>query len=143
MKTSLSAGGVVVNPQGNVLVVNQDGVSWSLPKGHIDPDETARQAAEREIKEESGVTDLHFVDELGSYERYKIGKNGIGEDKSSPKHITIFLLTTNQTSLAPEDPRHPEARWVAPEAVAELLTHPKDRAFYESIMPEMKEMLAA
>ena len=53
-----SAGGVVVNAEGKVLVVNQHGTSWSLPKGHIEDGEDALAAARREIYEESGVSDL-------------------------------------------------------------------------------------
>ena len=34
-----TAGGVVVNKKGRILVVNQRGTSWSLPKGHIEPGE--------------------------------------------------------------------------------------------------------
>lgn len=138
MHKSFSAGGVVLNPSGQVLVVNQDGVSWSLPKGHIDPGETARQAAEREVKEETGVTTLHFVGELGSYERHKIAKGAAGEDTTELKHITLFLFTTKQLELAPEDPRHPEARWIAPSEVAALLTHPKDKIFFIRVMPKLR-----
>ena len=54
-KHTESAGGVVLNEKGEVLVVSQKGETWSLPKGHLDEWETARQAAEREICEESGV----------------------------------------------------------------------------------------
>lgn len=137
MRQTHSAGGVVVGPHGKVLVVNQNGDSWSLPKGHIDPGEDARTAAEREIAEESGITQLTFVAELGQYQRYKIGKGGQGDDTSNLKTITMFLYKTGQTELAPTDPHNPEAKWVSPQEVAALLTHSKDRAFFESILPQI------
>jgi ADP-ribose pyrophosphatase YjhB (NUDIX family) len=114
-----------------VLVVNQNGNSWSLPKGHIDPGESARQAAEREIREESGVSQLDFIKHLGDYERFRIGLDG-REETAELKHITMYLYRTNQLELQPEDPDNPEARWVKPDEVADLLTHPKDKAFFES-----------
>jgi 8-oxo-dGTP pyrophosphatase MutT (NUDIX family) len=126
-----SAGGVVLNSSGEVLVVNQKGDSWSLPKGHIDPGETAEEAARRETYEEAGITEMTLVRELGTYERYKIGKDGAGEDESELKRITMFVFTTEQEALAPVDENHPEARWVAVDDVASLLTHPKDAAFFE------------
>ena len=60
-KVTVSAGGVVINGQKMILVVNQNGTSWSLPKGHVDLGEEPLQAAIREITEESGVDDLHFL----------------------------------------------------------------------------------
>src|SRR3990167_7325349 len=89
-----SAGGVVLNPRGEVLVVNQNGNSWSLPKGHIDPGESARGAAQREILEESGVDGLTYLDDLGSYERYRIGKEG-SDDLTELKTIHLFLFKTD------------------------------------------------
>ncbi len=133
-KKSYSAGGVVVNAQGQVLVVNQRGNSWSLPKGHLDPGENARQAAEREIYEESGVRELTYVRDLGSYERPRIAKGGKGDDAVEVKHLTFFLYRTTQTTLKPIDPHNPEARWVAPAEVARLLTHPLDKAFFLSVL---------
>src|SRR5580698_4953632 len=90
-KVTVSAGGVVINQQGMVLVVDQNGTSWSLPKGHVDPGEDPLEAAIREIMEESGVTDIHFVNTLGAYGRYKIGKNA-GDDKSEWKVLLFFLF---------------------------------------------------
>lgn len=130
MKKTHSAGGIVLSPSGDVLVVNQNGDSWSLPKGHVDPDETPKEAAVREIAEESGITQLTLVRELETYERYLIGIDG-QDDTSERKSITMFLFRTDQVQLAPTDPHNPEARWVKPDAVADLLTHPKDKAFFE------------
>jgi len=126
------AGGVVLNPEGKVLVVSQHGDSWSLPKGHVDAGEDAISAAKREITEESGITDLQLVKPLGSYQRFRIALGG-GEDKSELKTIQMFLFKTSQEILKPIDPGNPEARWVDRNEVAELLTHPKDKEFFESI----------
>ena len=136
MKRTFTAGGVVLNAKGEVLVVNQRGNSWSLPKGHIDPGEDDLAAARREIAEESGITQLDFVKPLGTYERHRIGKNG-GEDTTELKQMRFFLFRTNQSKLAPTDPVNPEARWIARDKVSELLTHPKDRDFFERILADL------
>lgn len=132
MTKTHSAGGVVTNCQDEVLVVSQHGTSWSLPKGHIDPGEDALVAARREIYEESGIRDLEFVRELGTYERHKIGLDG-GDDPSELKVITMFLFRTSEKSLRPVDAENPEARWVEKTEVAGLLTHAKDKEFFRSI----------
>ena len=136
MKKTQSAGGVVLNEKGEVLVVNQRGNSWSLPKGHVDPGEDLLSAARREILEESGIADLEFVRDLGGFERHRIGLHG-GDDLSELKEIRIFLFRTNQRELNPTDPDNPEARWVKKEDVAELLTHRKDREFFLKILPAL------
>jgi ADP-ribose pyrophosphatase YjhB (NUDIX family) len=132
MKRTHSAGGVVTNHEGKVLVVSQHGTSWSLPKGHIDADEEALAAARREIFEESGICDLEFVRELGTYERHRIGVDG-GDDPSELKVITMFLFRTGETSLRPVDPENPEAKWVERTKVAGVLTHEKDKEFFQRI----------
>jgi len=138
MQKVQSAGAVILNPRGEVVVVSQQGDSWSLPKGHVDPGESALEAAKREVAEESGITELQFVRKLGSHERYRIGKGGTGEDTSELKEIHMFLFTTDEDTLAPVDPGNPEARWVPIDEVAELLTHPKDKEFFESIKDSLK-----
>ncbi len=131
-KKTETAGGVVLNKIGRVLVVSQRGTSWSLPKGHIDPGEDKLQAAIREIAEESGILRLTLVKELGSYSRYKIGPGGVKEDKSELKVIHMFLFNTDESKLQPTDPHNPEARWVHIDDVEGLLTHPKDKLFFKT-----------
>ena len=130
MKKTESAGGVVLNARGEVaLVRNGPEGFWGFPKGHVDEGEDALGAARREIAEEAGLDDLTLVNDLGSYERYK-GLPGGGDDMSELKRIRMFLFTTTQEALAPRDPGNPEARWVEQGSVEELLTHPKDKAFF-------------
>lgn len=128
-----SAGGIVLGPGGRVLVVHQMGSSWSLPKGHLDPGEDDLRAARREILEESGVSDLTLLSDLGEYERFRIGKEG-AEDPSELKAIRMFLFSTGQEALRPSDPHNPEARWVEPAQVEALLTHPRDREFFLGVL---------
>jgi ADP-ribose pyrophosphatase YjhB (NUDIX family) len=134
-----SAGGVVLNPSGEVLVVSQNGTSWSLPKGGLEPWEEGQPeiAARREIYEESGIKQLQLLGTLGDYTRTALGRDG-QEDTTERKHITIFLFTTPDTELRPVDADNPEARWVPTDEVAALLTHPADQAFFTSILSQIK-----
>ena len=132
-----SAGGVVLNPKGEVLVVDQEGTSWSLPKGHIEKGEKVLEAAEREIYEESGINDLELVKELGSYQRYTISDDGRGENKSEVKTIYMFLFKTRQEKLKPVDDHNPQAKWLNKKSIADRLTHPKDKEFFLSIIDKL------
>ena len=138
-KASYSAGGVILNSKGEICVVSQHGKHWSLPKGHLEKDEDALMAAKRETAEESGLTELKLLDKLGTYTRYRISKLG-SDDKGVLKHITMFLFTTPQMNLAPTDPENPIARWVAIDDVANLLTHPKDKDFFNEHKNKIAEV---
>ncbi|HAJ35291.1 MAG TPA: hypothetical protein DCL15_06315 [Chloroflexi bacterium] len=65
-KQYAAAGGVVIDA-GRMLVLDRPlRREVRLPKGHIDPGETAAQAALRETTEESGYADLEILEDLGS-----------------------------------------------------------------------------
>ena len=129
-----SAGGVILNNQ-EVLLVSQHGKSWSLPKGHLDPGESLLAAAYREIHEETGITHLQYIQKLGSYKRYKIGKTNDTEDKSELKDMHFFLFKTAQRFTQSHDTDNPDVEWVPIEHVEKKLTHPKDKDFFTSIIP--------
>lgn len=135
MKNKILAGGVVVGLDNKIVVVNQNGNSWSLPKGSLETGEDELAGAKREIYEETGIQPekLKLIKKLGSYKRYSLGKNGQEEDKSVMGVRHFYLFITKQTELCPLDPENPVALWVNKDDVANLLTHPKDKEFFESI----------
>ena len=48
-----------------ILLIQDSKNRWTIPKGHIEPGETAKQAAVREIGEESGLKNVEVLTWLG------------------------------------------------------------------------------
>ena len=48
-----------------ILLIQDSRERWTIPKGHIEEGENARQTAAREIKEETGLKDIEIKDWLG------------------------------------------------------------------------------
>ncbi len=136
VKHTKSAGGVILNPKGEVLVVSQHGTTWSLPKGHLEEGEDEVAAARREIYEETGIKQLDLVEKLGTFQRYQLDEKG-NEVRSEWKTIVIYLFKTKTIALKPIDPENPEARWVSKDKIADLLTRPEDKDFFRGVIDKI------
>jgi 8-oxo-dGTP pyrophosphatase MutT (NUDIX family) len=115
-----SAGGVVVDDDRLVVIVPVKRAAngarvLGLPKGHPDGDETAEEAARREVAEEAGVTGELLTD-LGDVE-YRYARRG---DRVA-KRVRFFLYRYVSGDVADHDHEIEEARWMLmAEAVREL-----------------------
>ena len=127
--TRHSAGGIIINSRNEIVLVQQGGVSWSFPKGHLETNETPLEAAKREISEETGIKDLILEKELESYTRTSDVYTPDGIEVVNKK-ITLFIFRTSQEELITEDEVTSEIRWVDRNLVPDLLTHPLDKDFY-------------
>lgn len=135
-----SAGGVVLDREGKLLLIEQHGNTWSLPKGGVEEGESELEAAKREIWEETGVRNLELVGELGSYERFSLAKDGVSEMKElGLRRRTFFLFRTDEEKLEPQDGEVTKAIWVSLEGALSMLSHPKDRKFLESVVQKITE----
>lgn len=70
-----------------VLLVQHHIGHWAFPKGHADPGETDRQAAERELREETGLTIQRFLSPEPLIESYFF----IFEGQRISKTVQYFL----------------------------------------------------
>jgi len=108
------AGGIVVRKNGDRLSVllvraKKDPTVWIFPKGHIEPGETAADAALRETREESGV-DGDLVKPIGEPLAFNNGRYDVS--------VQYFLIRPRSES-AETDGR--EKRWFTIEDALDLL----------------------
>ena len=127
MKQTYSAGGIIINKHNEILLINEGDGFWGLPKGRIKNNEEILAAARREIKEETGLTRLEFVKELGTYQRHPV-ISGI-EDPKELKNITLFLFRTDEL-IPPANEEDNECAWFSLEDAANKLSHPEDRKLF-------------
>jgi 8-oxo-dGTP pyrophosphatase MutT (NUDIX family) len=121
-----SAGGVVVRGDQVVVIVPTrraaDGTRvLALPKGHVDPGETPVQAAEREVREETGII-AEPVSELGET-RYWYRRDG----RTIGKSVSFFLFTHVGGDTADHDDEVEEVRWIGLSQAVEELSHDAER----------------
>lgn len=120
------------------LVRTHRGKGWTFPKGHVEGGESDEEAARREIEEETGLTDLELIDDLGQYERYRIGPNGTDDDTSELKEIHLYLFAATPHAKLVPSMEVAEAEWVALPRVITSLTHPKDRAWFTTVFERVR-----
>lgn len=63
-----TAGGIVYRKDGKnveILLIQDAKDRWTIPKGHIEEGEQAKETAEREIKEETGLQKVKVLNWLG------------------------------------------------------------------------------
>jgi 8-oxo-dGTP pyrophosphatase MutT (NUDIX family) len=121
-----SAGGVVVRGDEVVVIVPtrraSDGSKVvALPKGHIDPGETALQAAVREVREETGIV-AEPVAELGET-RYWYRRGG----QTIPKSVSFYLFEYIEGDTADHDDEVERAWWIGLEDAQRELSHVAER----------------
>lgn len=132
----------MLSKDGRIALVEQHGNSWSLPKGGVEDGETPLQAALREIHEETGLSDLMLLGELGTYSRYSIAPGGVGENTAlGERPRTFFLFRASEEVLRPRDKEVTQARWATLDEALTLLTHPKDREFLASVASRVQAAL--
>ncbi|MHB8618414.1 MAG: NUDIX hydrolase [Chloroflexota bacterium] len=115
--------GAVVSRDGQVLILRKANGQWVFPKGHIEPDEQARAAAQREVLEESGVR-ARIGDFLGSTAYTFLSGSRELEHRKTVEWFTGQWLDGDPK---PEEGLFEEARFVNPDEAAELLTFEEDR----------------
>jgi bis(5'-nucleosidyl)-tetraphosphatase len=116
----LSAGVVVVRrfPEGWRCLVLRAYRNWDFPKGLVEPDEAPRDAARREVWEETSISDLRFDwgDEYKETLPYAGGKVARYYLAESPADQVVL-----PPSAELGRPEHDEFRWVSFEAAEDVL----------------------
>jgi len=126
LKTIKAAGGIVTNPQDELLIIRRNGF-FDLPKGHFKNIETASQAAIREVAEECGIKSHNITDDnpIITYHVYEL------DGEKVLKETQWFKMKTNDNeSLIPQQEEGiEEALWMSKSNIEQ-----KFNEFYPSLL---------
>lgn len=113
-----SSGGVVARHMDgavHLLLIRDPYGKWGLPKGHVEDGESSREAALREVREETGLTGLDAGPSLGTIDWYFRLKGELVH-----KFCDYFLMASRDGDPSPEVTEGiTECRWLpVEEAIA-------------------------
>jgi 8-oxo-dGTP pyrophosphatase MutT (NUDIX family) len=111
----------------SVLLVRNKIGTVGLPKGHKDKGESPKEAAIRELKEETGITDVTLVTEKTFSEQYQVKRNG----RDVLKTVMYFVGTfRGEPVIRPGD-----------EEISAVRVEAFDEALKSVTFPEIRKVL--
>lgn len=116
-KVVKASGGLVKNSQGEYLMIFRRGY-WDLPKGKIDPGEKKKDAAIREVEEETGVRDLELKTKICTTNHSYKTRNGI----RAIKRTYWYEMNAPDQKLTPQIEEDIEiAKWMSLSEVRRIM----------------------
>jgi len=106
------------------LITSSGGKRWVLPKGVIDPGETAASSAEREALEEAGL--------LGTLSRHPIGQY-IYEKWGGTCRVEVYLMAVTEARQTWPESDLRTRRWLSVEAAARRVDEPELKKMIRSV----------
>lgn len=132
-----SAGGVVYRLENGAplfLLIRDSYANWGFPKGHLEPGERAEDAAIREVREETGLTDCVVrgtIDTIDWYFRFR--------GRLIHKVCHFYLMETGERDTAPQRAEGITAcQWIAYGDAASVISYANAR----QVLRRASEMIA-
>jgi 8-oxo-dGTP pyrophosphatase MutT (NUDIX family) len=99
-------------------------LEWCIPKGHLEKNETAEQAALREVFEETGLQ-AEVIEQLG-----EVNYQFIQDGSKISKTVHVYLMQQTGGELSFEHDPHKEAselEWVKVSDLLDRLSHGNEK----------------
>ncbi len=144
------AGIMLLNKNGHVFVakrIDTKAEAWQMPQGGIDKGEAPRDAAMRELFEETGVTQATIIAESEQWMNYDLPEHLIGKlwkgryrGQTQKWFLMRFEGEDAQINIETEIPEFCEWRWVEAHLLPEIIV-PFKRDLYAEIVKEFSPHL--
>jgi len=141
---------MLLNKRNEVFVAQRHDFStdaWQMPQGGIDKGERPREAALRELKEETGTDKAEFLAEAKRWLSYDFPPELRARFRhgrfAGQRQLWFAMRFTGKDSDIDLETEHPEFKawkWVAPKELPRLIV-PFKRQVYIDVLEEFRELL--
>ncbi|HLC84205.1 MAG TPA: bis(5'-nucleosyl)-tetraphosphatase [Candidatus Nanoarchaeia archaeon] len=134
MKHEESCGAIIFiekDKQRHFLVLQHRGGHWDFPKGHVEPDESEHQTAQREVKEETGL-DITIIPGYREEITYSPGK---GVEKS----VTFFVAEVDSDHVKIQAKEISAFRWLPYQDARSLLSFDSAKGLLDKAVAFLKQ----
>jgi putative (di)nucleoside polyphosphate hydrolase len=147
-----AVGVMLVNPERKVWVgqrLDSTLEAWQMPQGGLDPGESPREGALRELQEETGIAPhlVEIVAQAGRELTYDLPEDLIGKvwkEKWRGQRQTWFLArflgSDSDVRIDTPDPEFRAWKWAEPEDLPALIV-PFKRDLYRQVLEEFRDRL--
>ena len=126
--------GVILVNLGSILLLQYPQGHWDLPKGHVEQDDVDNfETSRRELKEETGISELSFLENFEYRTEYQFKHKG----KRRVKQVFWYIATTEEISVSLSK-EHRNYMWLDWEQALEQVTHLETKQLIESAHEFMK-----
>jgi putative (di)nucleoside polyphosphate hydrolase len=145
-------GVMLINPRGHIFVAqrkDRDTDAWQMPQGGVDKGENTRDAALRELQEETSITPKAVSIEAESVGliRYDIPHDlvpniwkGRYRGQEQKWYLMRFHGFDTQIDLETDHPEFSAWKWIAPDELVGSIV-PFKKAVYEQVLAEFRPKL--
>lgn len=120
--------GCIVIENGKVLLIQQKNGHWGFPKGHIEDDETERNAAIRETKEETNI-DVEILEGRRYTENYIT-------DKGNYKEVIYYIAKRINGEAKRQESEVKALKWVPLKEAIDVLTYDNTRDLLKKVIKD-------
>jgi 8-oxo-dGTP pyrophosphatase MutT (NUDIX family) len=121
------------------LILKQVQGHWSFPKGHSEKNEKKLETALRELKEETGISEVELVSEdIQITDEYVIKP-----DSSKPvhKYVEFYIGRAEDRDVIMQEGEIFEYKWITPEDGDSILTYDSSKRILKSANDLIKNYL--
>lgn len=133
-----SCGGVIFKKSNNdieyLLIYNKKGNAnghWGFPKGHVENNETEKETALREIKEETGLS-VEFIGDFREHTRYSPKIDVL-------KDVIYFLAKPKSDTVTIQQSEISDYAWLDYDNALKRISNSSDKKILESAAKYIKE----
>ena len=128
--------GIVLFHENKVLLLKyKGGGHWDFPKGHIENNESETETALRELKEETGISEVTLFSDFREIIEYSFRKGR----STIKKQVIYFLGETEETNITLSH-EHTNFLWVNSDNALHTITYQTSKSILNTALIFRKEM---